>query len=1009
MATSLAPILKLTKSAQPLFSSPATIDVPKKAPPPATTSTAPSPMHLPPSRANNGELAASPPPEYWDDWVEYDARAWPEKVERRYTLVPTTCFNCESACGLVAFIDRETFKIRKFEGNPVHPGSRGRNCAKGPATLNQVYDPERILYPLKRSGPRGSGQWERTTWDEALDTIAARIRKALIENRRTEIMYHVGRPGEDGYMERVLQSWGIDGHNSHTNICSSGGRFGYAAWIGIDRPSPDHANARFILLISAHLESGHYFNPHAQRIIEGKMAGAKIAVMDPRLSNTASMADYWLPTWPGSESTVLLAFAHILIKENLFDREFVRRWTNWDEFMRKQRPEKPQTFDSFVEELRQIYAEYTPERAQKESGVSAETIIAVAHEIGRAGTAFSTHNWRAAAAGNLGGWQVARCLFFLNVLTGSIGTVGGTSANTWDKFVPRPFAEPPKQHVWNELTWPREYPLAHHEMSFLLPHFLREGRGKLDTYFTRVYNPVWTNPDGFTWIDVLRREDLIGFHAALTPVWNETAWFADYILPMGNGAERHDTHSYETHAGQWIGFRQPVIRVAMERLGHKVTDSRQANPGEVWEEDEFWIELSWRIDPDGSLGIRRFYESPYRPGEKVTIDEYYQWIFEHSIPGLPEVAAQEHLTPLDYMRKYGAFEIATNVYKPFEQTLDSAQLADAEVDPVTHVIWKRPTAPAHTKAQESPTNMVPKPTHPPRADGAIPIGVQVDGIPYAGFPTPSGKLEFFSSTLYDWGWPEYAIPTAITSHVAPGHINRAHHEMVLLPNFRIPTLIHTRSGNAKWLNEISHSNPLWLHPEDAASLGVTTGDLVKVHTEIGYFVVKAWVTEGIRPGVAACSHHMGRWRLAENQGTDRWVSGLARLDDGAQTGHWGLHLEHGVQPFPSDDPDSQRIWWTDAGVHQNLTFPVQPDPISGMHCWLQKVRLERAGSNDRYGDIYVDAEKSRQVYQRWLSMTRPAPGPGGLRRPPWLLRPFKPDLSVYRLPSQPGTSTEHAQ
>ena len=115
-------------------------------------------------------------------------------------------------------------------------------------------------------------------------------------------------------MERTLQAWGVDGHNSHTNICSAG----RASWLSpsgsYDRPCPDHANASFILLISAHLESGHYFNPHAQRIIEGKMKGAKLAVMDPRLSNTASMADYWMPTRPGTEAAVLLAMAMVILE-----------------------------------------------------------------------------------------------------------------------------------------------------------------------------------------------------------------------------------------------------------------------------------------------------------------------------------------------------------------------------------------------------------------------------------------------------------------------------------------------------------------------------------------------------------------------------------------------------------------------------------------------------------------------------------------------------------------------
>mgnify|MGYP001444455704 CR=1 FL=1 len=96
-------------------------------------------------------------------------------MEKTYKLIPTVCFNCESACGLLAYVDTKNYEIRKFEGNPLHPGSRGRNCAKGPATHNQVYDPERILYPLKRVGKRGEGKWMRISWDQALDEIGTKI------------------------------------------------------------------------------------------------------------------------------------------------------------------------------------------------------------------------------------------------------------------------------------------------------------------------------------------------------------------------------------------------------------------------------------------------------------------------------------------------------------------------------------------------------------------------------------------------------------------------------------------------------------------------------------------------------------------------------------------------------------------------------------------------------------------------------------------------------------------
>ncbi|MCA1553271.1 MAG: molybdopterin-dependent oxidoreductase, partial [Chloroflexi bacterium] len=138
-----------------------------------------------------------PPSDQWDDWVEWDAHAWPKKIAKHYMLVPTVCFNCESACGLLAWVDKDTMQVRKFEGNPAHPGSRGRNCAKGPATINQVKDPDRILYPLKRAGKRGEGKWVRVTWDEVLKDLGARLRKAILEERHNEIMYHVGRPGHD--------------------------------------------------------------------------------------------------------------------------------------------------------------------------------------------------------------------------------------------------------------------------------------------------------------------------------------------------------------------------------------------------------------------------------------------------------------------------------------------------------------------------------------------------------------------------------------------------------------------------------------------------------------------------------------------------------------------------------------------------------------------------------------------------------------------------------------------
>ncbi|MDQ6731846.1 MAG: molybdopterin-dependent oxidoreductase, partial [Actinomycetota bacterium] len=688
----------------------------------------------------DAELKAYPPIEQWDSFTEFDPAAWPRKVPREYMIIPTVCFNCESACGLTAYVDKQTLEIRKLEGNPHHPGSRGRNCAKGPATINQINDPERILYPQRRKGARGGGEWERVSWDHVLDTFAEKMHDAFAANRPNDVMYFVGRPGEDGFADRFLETWGCDGHNSHTNVCSSGGRAGYGFWSGTDRPSPDYAHAKFTLLISAHLESGHYFNPHAQRIIEGKHRGAKIAVVDPRLSNTASMADYWLPTWPGTEGALLLAIAKVLLDEDLYDHEFVRNWVNWRTYLEHRAPGTEATFANFILELRGEYEQYTPEFAESETGVPAATVVQVAHEIAAAAPAFCSHIWRAAAAGNLHGWQITRSLWLLNVLTGSVGTKGGVSPNTWNKFIPAPWRKPTANLQWNELNWPREYPLAHNEMSILYPHYLLEGRGHQPLLFTRVLNPIWTYPDGYSWLRALRDESRVELHAALTPTWSETAWWADYVLPMGHSPERHDTHSYETHAGRWLGFRQPVRRVAMEKLGHPVEFTFEANPGEVWEEGEFWIEVSWRADPDGSLGIRQYYESPYRPGEKIRLEEYYRWMFENSVPGLPEKAAAAGLQPLAYMRKYGCVEISAPGSEYGQHETPVTDTADTDVHGVEQTMTKRSFDPGHLPLTGRPDT----------------IATVVDGVACRGFNSPSRKLELYSETLADWGWPEFA-------------------------------------------------------------------------------------------------------------------------------------------------------------------------------------------------------------------------------------------------------------
>ena len=127
---------------------------------------------------------------------------------------------------------------------------------------------------------------------------------------------------------------------------------------------------------------------------------------------------------------------------------------------------------------------------------------------------------------------------------------------------------------------------------------------------------------------------------------------------------------------------------------------------------------------------------------------------------------------------------------------------------------------------------------------------------------------------------------------------------------------------------------------------------------------------------------------------NRWATNTVSIENN-EKGIWKMSTKSGIKPFHSEDKDSKRIFWKDGGVHQNITHAVHPDPISGMHTWHQRVRIEKPGPDENYGDIFVDTNKSHEIFKEWLAMTRPAPGPNGLRRPLWFNRAFKPDESRY--------------
>ena len=1047
-------------------------------------------------------LAFYPPLNEWDSFTELDGADWkrggtgrngvqsednPDGIKAtEYMLVPTTCSNCEAQCGLTAWVDigiyKETgnakdLKVRKYMGNPLHAGSRGRNCAKGYAVQSQMYDPDRIPFPLKRApgSKRGEGKWVRTSWDDAMKEIGTKIHDTLKtgdEMSKKLFMLHVGRPNENGFGHRVPHSLGCDGYDSHTNICSAGAREGTIQWFNDDRNSPDWANAKLIFLQSSHAaDAGHYFQQAAGKIADARKKGAKLVVMDPRMSNSAGMADLWVPCWPGTEAALYLYLANRILNEkgingeDLVNHAWVKNWMNWDQMMANKEylallvdkgyiKAVPQgdSYEDFIKLLQDMYSAYTLDFVVEECRIEARIVEKLYDMFIDAGPRVATYLWRAGTIGHRGGWMNTRAGFLPLALRGAMaGDKGGVGMHHWHVLSVNGKGQkatvageqPPKVDVWNELAWPPEYPLSTYEMSHILPHLLLDdewrdkwnSKGlnvpeKLSIWVPRMYNPVWINPDGFRWIEALKREDKIELSFNLSPTWSETNWYCDFILPVGLAGERHDQSSEATMPARWLSFRQPALRVALEKMGWEPKNPARgtleahmaAGLGEVWEEVEFWANIMVEyVDPDGTLGVKKYWASKEDPTRAVTIAEWYQAAFDN-LPNLRAAAAanpkyKESKYPnYEMMRDMGTWLEEDNIYKPQERSVK-------KVGDVYHVHGHEYPA-SEVEKDEYGALLVDDHVY----GGKKAIGLEVDGEIRQGFHTLSKKAEFFSQWFADWKWPEYAIPiypkTKEERKKMVHLVTQVHHDFMEKDNefalntvFRLPYNIHTRSVNSKHLMEISQNhNPVWINTDDAKRLNIKQGDAIKVTIsdtvsglESGYYIAMAVPTEGTMPGVLANSHHAGRWKLKNAVDIPGFshqlgVMGLgAPLYDMTMDGKIGtLKPKEGLKDamyerrdtwqFKKFNKDLDNIWWDGlSGAWQNAVAPSHPDPIAGNHAWHQKVSIELAGAEDKIGDIYVNYENNMKVYQAWRDkLTRPLNSGDSLRRPPHIKRPAVP-------------------
>ncbi len=252
-----------------------------------------------------------------------DRTAWAGKTRGMVQRIPSMCQSCTTACGVIATV--KDGRLLSITGNPEDPNSRGSVRAKGVAGPSLLYDPYRLLYPLKRVGPRGGGQWKRISWDEAYNEIAEHLRRIRASGHPEEFAFQQGRNRSTDIISRFLNAFGTPSAFNHRALCSLNRRAAILATIGeSDWDLGDYENSRYVLNFGCYWAEAHQGHiPVATRMMLGRERGAKIVTFETRLSNTAALSDEWFCVKPGTDGLIALAMGQVICSEGLWVRSSI--------------------------------------------------------------------------------------------------------------------------------------------------------------------------------------------------------------------------------------------------------------------------------------------------------------------------------------------------------------------------------------------------------------------------------------------------------------------------------------------------------------------------------------------------------------------------------------------------------------------------------------------------------------------------------------------------------------
>jgi anaerobic selenocysteine-containing dehydrogenase len=472
--------------------------------------------------------------------------------------IPSVCQQCPGGCGItVRVIDGRAIKI---DGLPFHPINRGRLCAVGQAGLQVLYDPDRIKGPMKRIGGRGSSKWQSLSWDEAIQTVTEKLAEIRGRGEPHTVVMLAGQPR--GLMDKLLMRFlAAYGSPNYVRSGCDGTAKAVLATQGIDTlVGYDLENSNFILSFGYSLLETGWSPVLAHRMYgylrqERPGTKAKIVQVEPRLSMTAAKADRWIPINPGTDGALALGLAHVIVREGLYDREFIEKATFGFEDWRDGDGASHLGFKSVV------LKDYRLDEVSTITGVPIQTIIRLAKgfavekpsvAIGERGASMHTN-----------GLYTRMAIHSLNALVGSIDVPGGVvlpvevPLRSWPPVEGDAIARKGRSMPRIDRAGTALFPFASHVFSQVPQGILGRDPYQVNALFLYYTNPIYSAPGA---VGFAKAFETVPFIVSFSPFMDESTEHADLILPDHTYLERwQDDPVLPVMKSPVLGIRRPVV------------------------------------------------------------------------------------------------------------------------------------------------------------------------------------------------------------------------------------------------------------------------------------------------------------------------------------------------------------------------------------------------------------------------------------------------------------------